>query len=98
MTRNDARMIAEELAKILRKDIKKMVTEYTSEANEEMIGMDEAAKFTGWSKSTLYKRIGNIPHLKAGRKIRFRKSSLLQYVETSAENRRKPETLTEATL
>lgn len=70
MTRNDARMIAEELFK-LQCDIK----------TEPLIGTDEAISFTGIPKGTFNKVINEIPHMKLGKRNYFRKSELSKWME-----------------
>jgi hypothetical protein len=70
MTRNDARMIAEELFKLQCK-IK----------IEPLIGTDEAITFTEIPKGTFNKVINEIPHMKMGKRNYFRKSELSEWIE-----------------
>ncbi len=52
-------------------------------AAEELLSLDEAVKFLGTSKPTLYRLIGQdeIKGLKVGRQWRFRKADLITYME-----------------
>lgn len=70
MTRNDARMIAEELHKLMMRDNPKA---------ERLLNITEAAAFLGLAKSTIYSRLEQIPHSKIGGRLRFTESSLYQY-------------------
>ena len=80
MNRTDARMIAEELAKVLQKEIRKMVVDITVGDMENYISASEAADYLGMSKRTLYNRIDDIPHTKFGRVLKFQKSKLKEYI------------------
>ena len=55
---------------------------------EDIIDFDEALKLTGYAKPTLYAKTGKgeIPHFKKGRKLFFKRSELVQWIE---EGRRK---------
>lgn len=81
MNRTDARMIAEELAKVLQKEIRKMVVDITVGDMENYISASEAADYLGMSKRTLYNRIDEIPHTKFGRVLKFQKSKLKEYID-----------------
>ncbi len=54
-------------------------------ASEELLSLDEAVKFLGTSKPTLYRLLGQdeIKGLKVGRQWRFRKSDLIAYMQRS---------------
>lgn len=80
MNRTEARMVAEELYKLIHKDVKNIVTQTVKEETEEWIDAKEAAKVLGWSVGTLYNRIQEIPHTKLNNKLRFKKSVLVQYL------------------
>ena len=80
MTRTEARKVAEELYKLIHKDVKNIVSQTVKEETEEWIGAKEAAKVLGWSVGTLYNRIEEIPHTKLNNRLRFKKSALLQYL------------------
>ena len=53
--------------------------------SEELLSLDEAVKFLGTSKPTLYRLLGQdeIKGLKVGRQWRFRKADLIAYMERS---------------
>ena len=76
MNRSDARMIAEELHKFIRNDVRKAVTE-----TEEYLNAKQAAVFLGWKLQTLYNRIHDIPHTKNGKSLIFTKSALRKFME-----------------
>lgn len=71
MNRSDARMIAEELHKFIRNDVRKAVTEMATAETEEYLNAKQAAVFLGWKLQTLYNRIHDIPHTKNGKKSHF---------------------------
>jgi len=54
-----------------------------SAAKEELLSLDEAVKFLGTSKPTLYRLLGQdeIKGLKVGRQWRFRRADLIAYME-----------------
>ncbi len=81
MTRTEARLIAEELHKLLRKDIKSALAGMTAAETEEYLSAKQAASLLGWSVRTLYNRIEDIPHTKQGKHLRFRKSAIIAYLE-----------------
>ena len=54
MNRSDARMIAEELHKFIRNDVRKAVTEMATAETEEYLNAKQAAVFLGWKLQTLY--------------------------------------------
>lgn len=56
MNRSDARMIAEELHKFIRNDVRKAVTEMATAETEEYLNAKQAAVFLGWKLQTLYNR------------------------------------------
>lgn len=72
MTRRDARMIAEELYRLMR-DGKTVPERY--------LGAKEAAAMLGMPIGTLYHKLPEIPHTKVGRRLRFTESSLRAYIE-----------------
>lgn len=88
MNRSDAKMIAEELHKFIRNDVRKAVTEMaTAETEmataetEEYLNAKQAAVFLGWKLQTLYNRIHDIPHTKNGKSLIFTKSALRKFME-----------------
>lgn len=56
MNRSDAKMIAEELHKFIRNDVRKAVTEMATAETEEYLNAKQAAVFLGWKLQTLYNR------------------------------------------
>lgn len=76
MNRSDAKMIAEELHKFIRNDVRKAVTEMATAETEEYLNAKQAAVFLGWKLQTLYNRIHDIPHTKNGKSLIFTKSAL----------------------
>lgn len=80
MNRTEARMVAEELAKLIKPEIRKMVIDMTVSETEGFISASEAAEYIGMSKRTLYNRIDEIPHTKFGRVLKFQKSKLKEYI------------------
>lgn len=76
LTRYDAKMIAAELFKLLKKeeDAKKPVA-----PNEELLTIKEAAEILKCSKNTIYQNIHTIPHVKVGNRLRFTRTTLLDY-------------------
>ncbi len=72
MTRNDARMIAEELFKLMQSN---------KVLNERYMSAPEAAELLGLPLQTLYNKINEIPHTKVGRRLRFAESALKKYIE-----------------
>lgn len=67
MNRSEAKMIAEELHKFIRNDVRKVVTEMATAETEEYLNAKQAAVFLGWKLQTLYNRIHDIPHTKMAR-------------------------------
>ena len=82
MNRSEAKMIAEELHKFIRNDVRKAVTEITTAETEEYLSAKQAAVFLGWKLQTLYNRIHDIPHTKNGKSLIFR-SLRYQFFENS---------------
>lgn len=74
MTRNECRLIAEELYKLMRKDVKQLVQQSVSEETDEWLTTEQAARMMGVSIS--YIKQNDIPHSKVGRLNRYRKSDI----------------------
>ena len=71
MTRAEAKMIAEELYKLMRKgDV----------LPERYLNAKEAAELLGRPLRTLYNKVSELPHTKVGKHLRFKESSLRQYM------------------
>ena len=80
MNRTEARILAEELYKLTKsRNSIRIVPIYGG--SDEWIGVGEAANILGCSVGTLYNNIDSIPHTKNGRLLRFRKASLIKYLE-----------------
>lgn len=79
--RSEAKMIAEELHKFIRNDVRKAVTEMATAETEEYLNAKQAAVFLGWKLQTLYNRIHDIPHTKNGKSLIFTKSALRKFME-----------------
>ena len=69
LTRREARMIAEELWKLMEKDRE-------PKAEEEWLTLDEAARYVRRSKWTLYHKIDRLPHEKRDGRLMFTKAGL----------------------
>lgn len=82
MNRSEAKMIAEELHKFIRNDVRKAVTEMATAETEEYLNAKQAAVFLGWKLQTLYNRIHDIPHTKNGKSLIFTKSALRKFMES----------------
>lgn len=80
MNRTEAKMVAEELAKLMRNEIRKMTIDLVVADTEGYMTLGEAAEFMGLSKHTVYKKIDEIPHVKFGKFLRFQKSELKKYI------------------
>ena len=78
MTRTDARMIAEELYKLMKKDIKSLVSEAVKMESDEYLNTSEVSKLMGVSISYVKQNISSIPHTKVGRLNKFRKSEIIK--------------------
>lgn len=71
MTRYEARMIAEELHKLMRQD---------EQPTEEWLTIDEASAYLKCSKSRIYNNIERVPHAKDGRSLKFPKAELSRWM------------------
>ena len=69
MTRLEITMLAEEIVKIMKRD---------GLVDNEFLNADEAAKFLGISKRTLYNKRKELPCAPTGKKLMFRKSELVK--------------------
>ncbi len=56
---------------------------YTSQPLKEVLTLNEAAEFLCQSKSSLYKRTmeWTIPHYKVGKKLYFKRTDLIEWIE-----------------
>lgn len=73
-------MIAEELAKLLRRNIEEQVREITAKVNDRQMSAGEAAEFLGITVKTIYNKLSVIPHYKVGKKLRFSQLALEDYI------------------
>lgn len=83
MTRNEARMVAEELIPLMRKEIKRiveMVVEREEKKDDVFLDFIEASKLTSLSVRYLKEHINEIPHTVVGKKKLFSKASLIAYM------------------
>lgn len=76
MNRAEARLIAEELHKLLRKDVEKYISKAVKDNSEEWLSTEEAARLLGVSLS--YMRHNDIPHTKVGRINKYKKSDMVR--------------------
>lgn len=77
MTRTEAKMIAKELYKLIKKDLPLLVRDVT----DEYLNTKEAAQFLGVSVHYIYKNIDDIPHTNIGKLHKFKKSALMDYLK-----------------
>lgn len=86
LTKDDLLAFADRLLPIQQK-----AEEPSSTTNEKPLSFTEMCKFLGIAKSTGYQRIGRgeIPHFKKGRRLYFRKSELIEYIESGRRKTRK---------
>lgn len=75
LTRRDARMIAEELYRLM--------SPQQPKSSGRMLSTREAARFLGYSLSTIYHNLERIPHVRIGRSIRFPEEELREYTKNS---------------
>lgn len=80
MTRTDARMIAEELFKMIKPLVVEQLANITSEVIDETFDVSQAAKYLGCKQKTIYNKIKEIPHFKVGRALRFSRLALDEYI------------------
>lgn len=81
MNRTEAHMIAVELYKLMYNDMKNYISGINSVVSDQWVDVKEAASILGLSKKNIYLRIEEIPHIKVGRKYRFKMSELTKYME-----------------
>lgn len=83
MTRNEARMIAEELLPLMRKEIKRIaesVLEKEAKKDDVFLDYMGASKLTSLSVRYLKEHIDEIPHTVVGKRRLFSKSALLDFL------------------
>ncbi len=69
MTRAEISMLAEEIVKVMRRD---------GLVDDEFLNAEDAARFLGISKRTLYNKRSELPCPRTGKKLMFRKSELVK--------------------
>lgn len=74
MTRYEARMIAEELHKLMK-------AEQEAEPLDELLTSTEAAAYLNMSKSFVEHNKDRIPHVKVGRMVRYTKAGLSEFAK-----------------
>lgn len=79
MTRNEARLIAEELYKLMKDDVKKHVRELVKEEQEDWLSPKQVADILGVSVSFVMH--SDLPKTKIGRMNRYRKSDIVNMLE-----------------
>lgn len=79
MTRNDARILAEELYKLIRKDVKLYVSQAVMKESDEWLTPEQVAKQLNMSIS--YVMHSDIPYTKIGCRRRYRKSDIIKVLE-----------------
>ena len=75
----DARRIAQELYKLMRKDMKDRLAEAVANAEDEFLSHREAAEFLCTTPSALYVR-KDVPYMKVGRKRIYSRNALTAFV------------------
>lgn len=83
MTRNEARMIAEEMIPLIRKEIKRIVEtvlDREEKKDDVFLGFIEASKLTSLSVRYLKEHIDEIPHTVVGRKKVFSRNALIEFM------------------
>lgn len=78
MTRNECRMIAEELYSLIGKNMKSYISECIKANSDEYLNTEEASTMIGISIKTLRKRKDEFPHVKMGKRIMFSKNGIIE--------------------
>lgn len=73
-------MIAEELHKLIKKDIESHIETLVTNALDKTLSVEEAALKLGIKPKTLYNKIKQIPHTKVGRRLIFSENRLNEYM------------------
>lgn len=83
LTRNQAKMIAEELYKLIRKDVVSAATEVMQDETEEYLCVKDAARMLGWSVSNVYKHKDDLKcYVRLNGRLRFPKSQLHRVIQS----------------
>lgn len=78
MTRNECRMIAEELYSLIGKNMKSYISESIKANSDEYLNTEEASTMIGISIKTLRRRKDEFPHVKMGKRIMFSKNGIIE--------------------
>ena len=81
ITRREAKLIAEELCKIIRAEIKENIQTAVKTEVEPLIGIEEAAAYIDMSVRFIREHLDDIPHTRVGKCLKSTKSTLRQYIE-----------------
>lgn len=79
MTRNEARLIATELYKLMKDDVKRHVRELVKEEQDDWLSPKQAADILGVSVSFVMH--SDIPKTKVGKLNRYKKSDVVKLLE-----------------
>ena len=71
-----SKMTAKNLAEILKTDSELLDMIYPPR----LFGVEQAASYIGWPVQTLYKRVGEVPHTKQGKRLTFSERSLYRWM------------------
>lgn len=83
MTRNEARMIAEEMIPLMRKEIKRIVEtvlEKEDKKDDVFLDYEGASKLTSLSIRYLKDHIKDLPHTVVGKKKMFSRNALIEFM------------------
>lgn len=79
MTRNEAKILAQEIYKLMKKDIKELVSQAVAEETDEYMSTKQAAELLGVSISYLLH--SDLPKTKVGKLNKYKKSDLIKSLE-----------------
>ena len=79
MTRNEVKILAEEIYKLMKKDLKTMVSQGVTEEADEWLTPEQVARMLSMSIS--YVMHSDIPYTKVGCRRRYRKSDIVKMLE-----------------
>lgn len=83
MTRNEARMIAEEMIPLMRKEIKRIVEDVLDKEGKKddvFLDYEGASKLTSLSIRYLKDHINDLPHTIVGKKKMFSRNALIEFM------------------
>ena len=79
MTRNEVKILAEEIYKLMKKDIKTIVSQVVTEEADEWLTPEQVARMLSMSIS--YVMHSDIPYTNVGCRRRYRKSDIVKMLE-----------------